>query len=712
VFVLAALAGLLALFVVHVRATYWQCDDAYISSRYVWQLASGHGLVFNPGERVEGYTNFLWVIELAAVKKLFGIDPEFACDWLSILWTVGAFVCVFRLAARGPWAAWRMPVALGATLLLVTSRTWAVWSTSGLETRQFTTCILLGVLALSGGVNSARRLAWASVAFAAAEYTRPEGNLIWAMAGAWLVLEMLLRRERDVWPRLAAYALPFVVLVGAHYLWRHAYYGEWLPNTYYAKYVRPWTDMGLRYFAAAAIETGAWLLIPLAVAGGWARAKRGDRTHLLSACLILPHAVYVTRVGGDNFELRPLDFYWPLVAIAAIEGIAAIGDHIGRAQRRAWLGRATTFVLLALAVVYGSSVQLAKAIVTMPFDTRETARQLTGRIEREGSEWVYALPGMGRLLPLYNDLRSELAPHGVGVLWRVNEVMWRDELEQWRAYGVARGKGILPADGTIARISTGVIGYYLADVEVIDQMGLTDKFVARLPSKRANAERILAHDRIAPFSYLQERGVNMRIQPVQPSRGEALRDAMYALRIDDNVWMPFDSAFPEWVEGAFIGREAWTWAVAREVGCFNDGAAADWTLSGTAFQDSPRANLPFAPIYLAAKRCANQLGLDSRDAQKGGSGRGTARSPAFPAAAGDRLELRIAASSAEGCGARVLVGERVVEVFRHSDPFSRSAQHYDLTPWAGNDVVLQVFDESDESWVVVSDVVVSRAQRL
>ena len=51
-------------------------DDAFISFRYVRNLLDGHGLVFNPGEYVEGYTNFLWVLELAAIWRLFGLRPE------------------------------------------------------------------------------------------------------------------------------------------------------------------------------------------------------------------------------------------------------------------------------------------------------------------------------------------------------------------------------------------------------------------------------------------------------------------------------------------------------------------------------------------------------------------------------------------------------------------------------------------------------------
>ncbi|MGB5138377.1 MAG: hypothetical protein WBP29_07570, partial [Candidatus Zixiibacteriota bacterium] len=49
-------------------------DDAYISFRYAENLINGDGLVFNIGERVEGYTNFLWVILLALAKGLLGVD--------------------------------------------------------------------------------------------------------------------------------------------------------------------------------------------------------------------------------------------------------------------------------------------------------------------------------------------------------------------------------------------------------------------------------------------------------------------------------------------------------------------------------------------------------------------------------------------------------------------------------------------------------------
>src|SRR5438093_8754 len=58
-------------------------DDAFISFRYAKNLVSGYGLVFNPGEKVEGYTNFLWTVLLGSGFK-FSLDPVILSEVLGI----------------------------------------------------------------------------------------------------------------------------------------------------------------------------------------------------------------------------------------------------------------------------------------------------------------------------------------------------------------------------------------------------------------------------------------------------------------------------------------------------------------------------------------------------------------------------------------------------------------------------------------------------
>src|SRR6186713_1795038 len=74
-------------------------DDAYISFRYAQNLAEHGQLVFNLGERVEGYTNFLWTVLLGVLMKL-GIAPELSARVLGTAFAAATLVVVARLAAR------------------------------------------------------------------------------------------------------------------------------------------------------------------------------------------------------------------------------------------------------------------------------------------------------------------------------------------------------------------------------------------------------------------------------------------------------------------------------------------------------------------------------------------------------------------------------------------------------------------------------------
>ena len=65
---------LVALYIALTLSTSFLCDDAFITFRYAQNLAGGHGPVFNQGERVEGYTSYLWMILMAAVIRLGGVQ--------------------------------------------------------------------------------------------------------------------------------------------------------------------------------------------------------------------------------------------------------------------------------------------------------------------------------------------------------------------------------------------------------------------------------------------------------------------------------------------------------------------------------------------------------------------------------------------------------------------------------------------------------------
>src|SRR4030095_12220478 len=74
-------------------------DDAFITFRYVKNFAEGDGLVFNIGDKVEGYTCFLWVMLLSLVKKL-GFNFISASQTLGIISSVFTLLFTYRVSEK------------------------------------------------------------------------------------------------------------------------------------------------------------------------------------------------------------------------------------------------------------------------------------------------------------------------------------------------------------------------------------------------------------------------------------------------------------------------------------------------------------------------------------------------------------------------------------------------------------------------------------
>ena len=553
-------------------------DDAFISFRYARNLLEGNGLVWNPGERVEGYSNFLWVLELAAIWAATGVPPEDAAWWLSAAFTAAT------LGATAWWV-WRLPglrsralvwwMALG---LLCTSAAFARWTGGGLETRQFTFFVVLAVVALTAHRGSRRGLLVASFSLALASLTRPEGPLVAACCFAWWAAQELADGERGGgeargmgvrgwalgalrridWRGALALTLPFLLIVGAHFLWRYSYYDEWLPNTYYAKYVRPWWDLGLQYLAAAGLETGLYLLLPLGLWAAWTRwRERLDLAYGLPLLTIAPHAVYLARIGGDHFGLRALDFYWPLLALPAADGIARIGASAAKAwsRLRARLrrgegvyaleggeysrnGRSWAVALFLPVLFYAGAIHMSLFWDDLfPTEGREPFLWRPG--------WVPPAPGMPALVDLSVKLRETAMPRGSGIRIGLGNLRLA-----WEAYEDME-RGLIPDDAVALVQSAGTGPYYLPDLRFVDYHGLSDWVIARNPSVVPNSERLLAHERFPPPGYLEERGVNFNVFPVAPSVGAAFSVGAYALQFTPGLWMPFDAPSREWVDARF-----------------------------------------------------------------------------------------------------------------------------------------------------------------
>ncbi|MCI0476029.1 MAG: hypothetical protein L0Y55_07260 [Anaerolineales bacterium] len=130
-------------------------DDAYISFRYAQNAIRGAGLVFNPGERVEGFTNFLWTTMTIPLEGA-GVDVGRASMLIGALFGLATIWLVFRFAKivgapRG--AGWL------AAFLLAVDGSFVLWSISGMETPLFAFLIFAGAVMYVQEQSRERRVA-------------------------------------------------------------------------------------------------------------------------------------------------------------------------------------------------------------------------------------------------------------------------------------------------------------------------------------------------------------------------------------------------------------------------------------------------------------------------------------------------------------------------------------------------------------------------
>lgn len=470
-------------------------DDAFIAFRYARNFAEGHGLVFNLGERVEGYTNFLWTLTLGILHRLTPLEVPQLALVLGLLCFGANLLVVARLGrvltTGGASGGWHLPLA---PLLLALHGVFTDYGTSGLETGAASLLVNLGVLWLVESTGP-REVAGAGVLFIAATLTRPDHGLFYALGGLVVLGERvrpLLAARRDGWAAIwraggdavAAYAATFSVY-GIYLLWKLAYYGDIVPNTYYAKSVAlAWYPQGRIYAATFYLGTQAWAPLLLCLVWLCLRPRHAvaRRFKLFFAGSFVAYNLYVAKLGGDFMYGR---FYVTLVPLYLLAAEALVHDLIPRlaAKRR------------------GPS--------TGQPPIRRTSLKLGGQALR----WTAAAAGLG-LLAASTQAVTMIRPHQVR--WRIADEATYHFIQSWHPLSVAHhqepvGKffhRVLKDRGFEVVLGTGgpgTVGYH-SRLPVIDVRGLTDAYVARQPiGRRARP----GHEKLAPREYLLARGVHL-----------------------------------------------------------------------------------------------------------------------------------------------------------------------------------------------------------
>jgi hypothetical protein len=312
----------------HAIARWWTTDDALITFRYVENWVHGHGLVYNLGEPVEGFSSPLFIVLLGGLRAA-GVDLFVAANLLGVAAVVGQVCCVLDLTHRATGRLWLGALA-GA--LFASDRMVAVWATGGLETAGYGLLVLLAFRAVVVGATPRR----ATVLFLLVAAARPEGVALYFVYLAWLAAAP--ERRAGLLPSLNR----FVPVAAALLALRFIVYGDLVPAPVRAKVEGvPTLGAGLSYARALALRLGlgwtpalaAWL--PLVGSALWARRRGARWAPVGRAALLvaLGGAALCVAMGGDY--MTDFRFFHPFVGVTVVALVAALGSVAPVAPRTA-----------------------------------------------------------------------------------------------------------------------------------------------------------------------------------------------------------------------------------------------------------------------------------------------------------------------------------------------------------------------------------------
>lgn len=316
-------------------------DDAYISYRYALNLVEGHGLVFNPGERIEGYSNLLWVL-VAALLLQFS-PPSLLHFGISLL-NVGLAVASMLVLEN------ELRRRHGEQRALAGAAIWALypflwqWIGSGLEAIAVVLVQLLIWRALSrADIESP----WRSLALllSVAVLLRADGFvLVFLVAGHYL-----LNLKKTEAAKVLLLGMPATL---ALFGFRLVYFQDFLPSTYYVKVAhglptrllasaKNLTDLLFEYLLAPFLLALLWLVWQKL--GVWRNERRLEVPAEISLAFGL--LAYWLYIGGDHFNIR---FLLVLVPLAAAVIVGPLFEGLTRDRR--------VYALLLVFTFYGGLV--------------------------------------------------------------------------------------------------------------------------------------------------------------------------------------------------------------------------------------------------------------------------------------------------------------------------------------------------------------------
>jgi hypothetical protein len=431
-------------------------DDAMVSMRYAKNLANGYGLVWNPGgERVEGFTNPLWVGYMT-IYHLLGIDESKTSLYIQVtgaLLLVANLVVVKKIADR---VSGNPLVGLGAAFFTAFYLPLNVWSLQGTEVSVLALIVSLATWWVIKALDEDRFALAPYLLLGFSTLIRMDMAVSFAAVATFLFFA---DRRRRLWHAIAA-PLILAGFILPQEAWRRWYYHEWLPNTYYLKMqgypfvlrITQGFEVTGRFFARAGV-------IPFGIF-----IFRRDRQVRLLAWMFVAQVLYNIYVGGDAWE---------------------------------WHGGANRYVSIAIPLFF---ILLWHTLVELFTWLMAAARQ-PGTVSSSYRLKPAALRAGFALFAvfLFLDMNYTNGTATIKELLLIDPPMLSGE-NKMRVEQALLLKALTTDSATVTVAAAGIIPYF-ADRPYIDLLGKNDKVIAHMQAQRQYTPEFLPGHMKWDYSY-------------------------------------------------------------------------------------------------------------------------------------------------------------------------------------------------------------------
>jgi arabinofuranosyltransferase len=343
-------------------------DDAYISYRYGKNLMEGKGLVYNQGEYVEGYTNFLWTIITAPFTTIKSVDVSIFSSSIGLILSMANILLITLISKQfnGNLVKYIKYLILIPPLFLALDDSIAFWAIGGMEFPMYT-LFILGIIYNYYKLNESNKHLYYLIMFLMlCTLTRPEGNMIFVitMFHMFLFRKNINKYNKVIFTLLATYAIFCISYYGFKFL----FYGQVIPNTFYAKGV---TDLKMNFllgtkYLALCIGTRIYIFIFIL----FIPFKKAFKDQKLSYLIIFStiYIIYLIAVGGDwmianRFFVPILPMLYLLSAIGFINVLVKLKEFLNNEQKALRYANVMAAVLAILLFILTLSLLEYKQLI-------------------------------------------------------------------------------------------------------------------------------------------------------------------------------------------------------------------------------------------------------------------------------------------------------------------------------------------------------------